>query len=98
MRFLRAIEKVHPERLEKATSLFWELVWVRSDGHKAEEAIVPEFFGRKFVDSQIFSEKEVQSLMEIAQSTEIKDALKTEASELVHKGYAFGFVRIFLYP
>jgi len=93
IRFLRAVEKVHPDRLEKATSLFWELVWVRSDGHKAEEAIVPEFFGKKFVESKIFTETEVSDLMEVAQSTEIKDALKTEAAELVHKGYAFGFVR-----
>ncbi|GAA5884570.1 hypothetical protein JCM16303_000034 [Sporobolomyces ruberrimus] len=91
MRFLRAVQQLHPEKLEKATDLFWDLFWNRSQGHSAKEAIDPTFFSEKFVSSGLFSQEQISKILDTAQSEEIKGALKDEAADLVNKDGAFGF-------
>ncbi|GAA5949923.1 hypothetical protein JCM3765_007740 [Sporobolomyces pararoseus] len=91
MRFLRAIEKAQPDKLEKVTDFFWDLVWTRTGGHSAKEAIDPAFFSKKIVASKVLTEEEVKKLIEISQTDEIKEALKSEAADLVNKEGAFGF-------
>ncbi|GAA6011758.1 hypothetical protein JCM11491_000741 [Sporobolomyces phaffii] len=91
MRFLRAVERFHPAELERACDLFWTLVWDRREGHAAKDAIDPAFFSQKVVEAKLFSADEVKRLLDAAQSSEIKDALKNEAAALVKDGGAFGF-------
>lgn len=91
MRFLRAIEKLYPERLERATDLYWDLIWKRESGQLAKDAIDPTKYPQKFSDAGILTEEQVGKVVEAANSTEIKESLKTEATDLVTKGGAFGF-------
>jgi hypothetical protein len=69
-----------------------DLVWTRSGGHSAKEAIDPQFFSKKIVAANLFSEDQVKQLYELSQTEEIKNAMKSEATELVEKEKAFGFV------
>ncbi|GAA5923587.1 uncharacterized protein JCM15063_003697 [Sporobolomyces koalae] len=90
-RCLRAIEKLHPDKLQASTEFFWELFWKRSEGNTAKEASEPEFFGKKLVSSRLFTQDEVSKITETAKSSENKEALKSEATDLVQTGGAFGF-------
>lgn len=95
MRFLRAVEKAQPDKLERVSDFFWDLVWTRTGGHTAKEAIDPQFFCNKLVESNIFSSSggrdQVDDLVKLSQTDEIKAALKSEAAELVNQEGAFGF-------
>ncbi|GAA5834887.1 hypothetical protein JCM3766R1_002031 [Sporobolomyces carnicolor] len=91
MRFLRALEQAHPDKLEPATDFFWELVWNRKGSESAKDAIDPATFCEKLVRANVLSQDQVKRVFELSQSSEIKDALKNEAAQLVNKDGAFGF-------
>ncbi|GAA6064639.1 hypothetical protein JCM10212_003364 [Sporobolomyces blumeae] len=91
MRFLRAVEQLYPDKLEKATDLFWTLVWQRPQGETAKSATDLSTFPFKFVDRGILTRDEVDKVVEASQSTENKDRLKREAEALVNDKGAFGF-------
>ncbi|GAA5965038.1 hypothetical protein JCM21900_006219 [Sporobolomyces salmonicolor] len=91
MRFLRAIEHKAPEKLEQATDLFFQLIWNSSEGRSADDATKPESFAQAVRSSSLFSAREVDTLLEYANSSENKDRLKQDATTLVEEGGAFGF-------
>ncbi|GAA5999918.1 uncharacterized protein JCM10292_003537 [Rhodotorula paludigena] len=89
MRVLRAVEDKLPDRLEKATELFFDAVWRPSSGKTANDAITPSTYPTLL--KALFSDSEIKQLLEHANSEEIKGKLKSESKQLVEEGGAFGF-------
>ncbi|KAJ8297226.1 ATP-dependent permease MDL1, mitochondrial [Rhodotorula toruloides] len=90
MRTLRAIADVAPDKLEKATDLFFGAIWNPPAGTRAEEAIKPSAFPKLLGTNGLFSGDEIENIMELSTSDDIKNKLKTESGQLVEEG-AFGF-------
>ncbi|BGP36222.1 hypothetical protein JCM10450v2_000118 [Rhodotorula kratochvilovae] len=91
MRVLRAIEKVAPAKLEKATDRFYAAVWQPEAGSSAVDAINPSTFPALLAKDGLFSESEIKQILTAANSDEVKGLLKTESKALVEDGGAFGF-------
>ncbi|GAA5930304.1 hypothetical protein JCM3775_004357 [Rhodotorula graminis] len=95
MRLLRAIEEHTPDKLEKATDLFFAAIWQPTSGKTAEDAVVPANFPAMLAQGNLFSQAEIDKVVAASTSDEVKALLKTDSQKLVDEG-AFGFPWIVL--
>ncbi|SGY95531.1 BQ5605_C036g11500 [Microbotryum silenes-dioicae] len=88
-RFLRQVEESSPDRLRRTTDIFFNAIWGANKLQPASASAKPENW-RKLLPSSLFSDQELQALVERSMGTESKDRIKAEAAALVAEG-AFGF-------
>ncbi|TNY23776.1 thioredoxin-like protein [Rhodotorula diobovata] len=90
MRLLRSIEEIAPEKLEKATDLFYGAIWQPTGGKTALDAIDPSNFASMLAQDNLFSKAEIDKVVELSTSDKVKGLLKSESQQAVDEG-AFGF-------
>ncbi|GAA5860252.1 hypothetical protein JCM8547_003444 [Rhodosporidiobolus lusitaniae] len=96
MRFLRAVEEKYGqgEKLDQATDAFFAAIWQATPSLPAVEAIKPENFAQ-IASSFLSSKSEIEEIVKLSTSNDIKDKLKAESAQVVENG-AFGFPWILL--